>query len=136
YAAYLGAATLAGAEPVLLDATAATGHLPDLDALDPALLRRTAIFYLCSPSNPQGAVADRAYLARLIGLARHYDFVLALDECYAEIYDSAPPPGGLEAAEGRLERLLVFHSLSKRSSAPGLRSGFVAGDPALIAGLR
>ncbi len=137
YAAYEGAAVMAGAEPVFLEATAATGFLPDLDALTPDLLDRTALFYFCSPSNPQGAVADLAYLQRLIGLARRHGFVLAIDECYAEIYDSAPPPGGLEAAAGidggALDNLLVFHSLSKRSSAAGLRSGFVAGDPALIA---
>ena len=137
YAAYEGAAVMAGAEPVFLEATAATGFLPDLDSLTPELLDRTALFYFCSPSNPQGAVADVAYLQRLIGLARRHGFVLAIDECYAEIYDSVPPPGGLEAAAGidggALDNLLVFHSLSKRSSAAGLRSGFVAGDPALIA---
>jgi aspartate/methionine/tyrosine aminotransferase len=137
YAAYEGAAVMAGAEPVFLDATAETGHLPDLDALSPELLDRTALFYFCSPSNPQGAVADIAYLRRLIGLARTHGFVVAIDECYAEIYDGTPPPGGLEAAAGMdggaLDNLLVFHSLSKRSSAAGLRSGFVTGDPALIA---
>ncbi len=137
YAAYEGAAVMAGAEPVFLDATAETGFLPDLDALTPELLDRTALVYFCSPSNPQGAVADLDYLRRLIGLARRHGFILAIDECYAEIYDTAPPPGGLEAAAGidggALDNLLVFHSLSKRSSAAGLRSGFVAGDPALIA---
>lgn len=137
YAAYEGAAVMAGAEPVFLDATAETGFLPDLDALSPALLDRSALFYFCSPSNPQGAVADLAYLQRLIGLARQHGFVLAIDECYAEIYGAAPPAGGLEAAAsmdgGALDNLLVFHSLSKRSSAAGLRSGFVAGEPALIA---
>ncbi len=137
YAAYEGAAVMAGAEPVFLDANAETGHLPDLDALSPGLLDRTVLFYFCSPSNPQGAVADIDYLRRLIGLARTHGFILAIDECYAEIYDHAPPPGGLEAAAGMdggaLNNLLVFHSLSKRSSAAGLRSGFVAGDPSLIA---
>ncbi len=137
YAAYEGAAVMAGAEPVFLDATAETGFLPDLEALTPELLDRTELFYFCSPANPQGAVADLAYLERLIGLARRHGFVLAIDECYAEIYGSEPPPGGLEAAAridgGALDALLVFHSLSKRSSAAGLRSGFVAGDPALIA---
>ena len=145
YATYEGAAVMAGAEPVFLDATAATGFLPDLDALEAAqardgLLDRTALAYLCSPANPQGAIASRAYLARLIGLARRHGFVLAVDECYAEIYDAAPPPGALEAAAaidgGALDNLLVFHSLSKRSSAAGLRSGFVAGDARLIAASR
>ena len=140
YAAYEGAAAMAGAEPVYLDATADSAFLPDLEALSPELLNRTALFYLCSPANPQGAVADRFYLERLIGLARRHGFVLALDECYAEIYDRTPPPGGLEVAAGidggALDNLLVFHSLSKRSSAAGLRSGFVAGERRLIAGLR
>jgi len=141
YAAYEGAAVMAGAEPVFLDCTAETGFLPDLDRLesDPDLLRRTALIYLCSPSNPQGAVADRDYLARILRLARAHGIVLAADECYAEIYDAAPPPGMLEVAAATgagVEGLLVFHSLSKRSSAAGLRSGFVAGDPRLVALLR
>ena len=136
YAPYQGAAVAAGAEPVFLDTEAATGYLPDLDALSPALLDRTALFYLCSPSNPQGTVADLDYLRRALGLARQHGFVLAVDECYAEIYGDAPPPGGLAACDGRVDNLLVFHSLSKRSNAAGLRSGFVAGDPGLIAAFR
>ncbi len=140
YAPYEGAAIMAGAEPVLLPATEATGHLPDLDVLeaDRALLDRLALFYLCSPSNPQGAVADRPYLDRLLRLARRHGFVLAADECYADLYDAAPPPSLLEAAAadgGALDGVLVFHSLSKRSNGAGLRSGFVAGDPRLIAAL-
>ncbi|UEM03971.1 aminotransferase class I/II-fold pyridoxal phosphate-dependent enzyme [Skermanella rosea] len=143
YAAYEGAAVMAGAEAVFLTTTRETGFLPDLDALSPELLDRTALFYLCTPSNPQGAVADRAYLTRAIGLARRHGFVLAVDECYAEIYDAEAPTGVLEVAAaleargktsgGGLANLLVFHSLSKRSNAAGLRSGFVAGDPDLIA---
>ena len=136
YNVYLGAAALAGAEPVLLSVSAATGHLPALDELTPDLLERTAAFYLCSPANPQGAAADLAYLRRAVDLARRYDFALIVDECYTEIYTRAPPVGALEAAlalDGRLDGVLVFHSLSKRSSAAGLRSGFVAGDPALLA---
>jgi N-succinyldiaminopimelate aminotransferase len=136
YAVYYGAACMAGAEPVLLPATASTGFLPDLDAIPPGTLARTAAFYLCSPANPQGAVADRAYLARAIGLAREHGFALFLDECYSELWDEHPPPGGLDVTlndTGSLEQLLVFQSLSKRSNAAGLRSGFVAGDPALIA---
>jgi N-succinyldiaminopimelate aminotransferase len=140
YQCYAGAALAAGAEPVYLDATRANGFLPDLDALGPELLSRTALFYLCSPANPQGSVADMAYLKRLVQLARAHDFVLALDECYAEIYNQNPPPGGLQAAselaaDGAAEpfaNVLVFHSLSKRSSLPGLRSGFVAGDARII----
>ncbi|CAO3437899.1 aminotransferase class I/II-fold pyridoxal phosphate-dependent enzyme [Azospirillum endophyticum] len=139
YAPYEGAAVMAGAEPVFLSATRETGFLPDLDALAPELLERTALFYLCTPANPQGAAATPAYLAKAIGLARQYGFVLAVDECYAEIWLDAPPVGALQVAAGLPHEdgkpwanLLVFHSLSKRSSAAGLRSGFVAGDPALI----
>lgn len=138
YAVYYGAAVMAGAEPVLLPATPATGFLPDLDALQRDLLERTALFYLCSPANPQGAVADRAYLARALALARAHGFLLAVDECYSEIWDRAPPPGALEAAwaaDRGFANLVVLHSLSKRSSAPGLRSGFVAGDPEALARL-
>jgi N-succinyldiaminopimelate aminotransferase len=137
YQVYVGAAVLAGAEPAFMPTTRETGFLPDLDALDPALLDRAQIMYLCSPSNPQGAVADRAYLKRAIGLARRHDFLLVADECYAEIYPGdMPPPGALEAAAelgGGLDNLMVFHTLSKRSSAPGLRSGFAAGHPRAIA---
>jgi succinyldiaminopimelate transaminase len=136
YAAYEGAAVMAGGEAVFLTTTRETGFLPDLDALPSELLERTALFYLCTPSNPQGAVAGRSYLERAILLARRHGFVLAVDECYAEIYDREPPTGVLEVAAamgGDLSNLLVFHSLSKRSNAAGLRSGFVAGDPGLIA---
>ena len=137
YNVYLGGAVMAGAEPVLLSVSAATGYFPDLERLDPALLERTALFYLCSPANPQGAAADLGYLQRLIELARRYDFVLVIDECYAEIYTKSPPAGALEAAarlDGRLDSVVVCHSLSKRSSAAGLRSGFVAGDLDVLAG--
>ncbi|MGH6900658.1 MAG: aminotransferase class I/II-fold pyridoxal phosphate-dependent enzyme [Geminicoccaceae bacterium] len=136
YNVYFGAAAIAGAEPVLLSVSAATGHLPALDELTPELLERTAAFYLCSPSNPQGAAADLQYLRRLIALARRYEFLLIVDECYAEIYTQAAPVGALEAAIGSgggLDNVVVFHSLSKRSSAAGLRSGFVAGDPDVLA---
>jgi N-succinyldiaminopimelate aminotransferase len=113
--------------------------IPNLGALSSALLDRTALFYLCSPGNPQGAVAPIALLQAAIELARRYGFLLAVDECYAEIYDRSPPPGALEAA-ARLSdtpaNVIVFHSLSKRSSVPGLRSGFVAGDEAVIAAFR
>lgn len=136
YAVYVGAAVLAGAEPVYLPATAETGFLPDLDSLDSGLLERTAAFYLCSPANPQGAVADLAYLRKAVRLARRHGFVLLADECYAELYDREPPPGALQAAwaeDRSFANVLVFHSLSKRSNAAGLRSGFVAGDPEVLA---
>jgi len=136
YQTYLAAAALSGADPVLLPATRDTGFLPDLEALDRDTLDRTAVMFLCSPANPQGAVADATYLRRAVELARHHGFVLVVDECYAEIYDGIPPPGTLAAAGGEFDNVLVFHSLSKRSSAPGLRSGFVAGNARLIAALR
>jgi aspartate/methionine/tyrosine aminotransferase len=137
YQAYLGAALAAGAEPVFLNATEETGHLPDLDAIagDEALLSRTAAFYLCSPANPQGAVASEVYIRRALELARTYDFMLFLDECYSELYSGAAPTGGLEVAAktpGRFRNLVVFNSLSKRSNLPGLRSGFSAGDGAFL----
>ena len=134
YQVYAGAAVLAGAEPVFVAATAESGFLPDFEALPEALLARTALAYLCSPANPQGTVADRAYLTRLVALARRHDFVLAVDSCYGDIYGETPPPGVFEVcADGDLGHLIAFHSLSKRSNVPGLRSGFVAGDADLIA---
>jgi len=135
YHVYAGAAAAAGAEPICVPATRESGFLPDYAALPPALLARTTLGYFCSPSNPQGAVASLAQLQALIGLARRYDFTIAFDECYAEIYTETPPPGALQAAAalgGSLDNLLVFHSLSKRSSAPGLRGGVVVGDPRRI----
>ncbi len=139
YQVYYGAAVMSGAEPRYLAATPETGHLPDLTELDDATLKRTALMYLCSPANPQGAAADRAYLENAIRLARRFDFVLAVDECYGDIYDHQPPCGALEACATMNEgmgNVVVFHSLSKRSSVPGLRSGFVAGDPRLISAFR
>ena len=133
FQAYNGSAFATGAEPVYLDATPATGHLPDLDALarDTELLNRTAAFYLCSPSNPQGRMAPRSYISEALELARHYDFFLFFDECYSEIYTADVPVGGLEVAAAtpdRFKNLIVFNSLSKRSNLPGLRNGFAAGD--------
>lgn len=131
YQAYAAAAAASGAEPVFLDAEAATSFLPDLDGLSETLLQRTVAFYLCSPSNPQGAVADRAYLEKAVRLARKHDFLLFADECYSEIYTGTPPPGALESAHGEagsFANVVAFQSLSKRSGLPGLRSGFIAGD--------
>ena len=136
YLVYNGAATMAGADAVFLDATRENGFMPDLAAIPREVLERTALFYLCSPANPQGTIASLDYLKQAILLARRWDFVLAVDECYAEIFDRVPPPGALEACAALgdgYDRVVVFHSLSKRSSAAGLRSGFVAGDPGLIA---
>jgi len=135
YNVYSGGVVMAGAEPFYLDATAETGHLPDLKAISEETLARTAIFYLCSPANPQGAIASLDYLKQAIALARAHDFLLVVDECYAEIYDRTPPPGALEAAAALgsdFANVVVFHSLSKRSSAAGLRMGFIAGDAEVI----
>ncbi|MCZ6511437.1 MAG: aminotransferase class I/II-fold pyridoxal phosphate-dependent enzyme [Alphaproteobacteria bacterium] len=140
YQVYVGAAAMARAETVLLPAGPETGFQPDFASVDPAILERTALAYLNSPANPQGSIADLTMLEAAVELARRYDFVLAVDECYSEIYTADPPPGGLSAcskiADGSAEmsrNVLVFHSLSKRSNVPGLRSGFVAGDAHLIA---
>ncbi|MFT5180171.1 MAG: N-succinyldiaminopimelate aminotransferase [Alphaproteobacteria bacterium] len=136
YQVYVGAAAMARAEIVLLPAGPQTGFQPDFAALDPAVLERTALAYLNSPANPQGSIANLEMLESAIELARRYDFVLAVDECYSEIYTADPPPGGLSACASLAEgcrNVLVFHSLSKRSNVPGLRSGFVAGAPDLIA---
>lgn len=139
YQVYAVAALTVGAEPVYINATAATGHLPDFESLDPALLDRTAVVYLCSPANPQGAIASRDYWRALLSLAEKHDFRVMADECYSEIWRTAPPVGVLQvAAEMGVdpERVLAFHSLSKRSNLPGLRSGFVAGGPQSIAAMR
>ncbi|MEA2950617.1 MAG: N-succinyldiaminopimelate aminotransferase [Alphaproteobacteria bacterium] len=133
YAAYSAGALAADCEPVYMPATKETGFLPDLDALSDDLLARTVAFYLASPSNPQGAVADAAYLARLCALARRFGFLVFADECYCEIYSDRAPPGMLEAAGPDFANVVVFHSLSKRSSLPGMRVGFAAGDRRFLA---
>lgn len=139
YQVYAVAALSVGAEPVYVNATAETGHLPDFASLPKDILDRTAIAYICSPANPQGAVADAAYWRTLIGLAEAHDFQIFADECYSEIWRDTAPVGALQiAAEmgADPERVVVFHSLSKRSNLPGLRSGFVAGGPGSIARIR
>jgi N-succinyldiaminopimelate aminotransferase len=132
YQVYAVAALAVGAEPVYVPATAATGFLPDYGSLPKDVLDRVALAYICSPANPQGAVASKEYLADLLALAEKHDFQILADECYSEIWRNAPPPGLLQVAAGQgadPERALVFHSLSKRSNLPGLRSGFVAAGP-------
>ena len=139
YQVYMVAAISVGAEPVFVPATQASGFLPDYAALPAGVLDRVAVCYLCSPSNPQGAVASRDYWAGLLDLAEKHDFQIFADECYSEIYRDAPPVGALEVAAEKgvdPERVLVFHSLSKRSNLPGLRSGFAAGGPESIRRLR
>ncbi len=139
YQVYMVAALSVGAEPVFVPATSATGFLPDYASVGPETLNRTAIVYICSPANPQGAVASRDYWANLMALAEQYDFRIFADECYSEIYRGVPPTGALEVARdvgADPERVTVFHSLSKRSNLPGLRSGFVAGGPKSIAQIK
>lgn len=138
YQIYEGATFLAGAEPYFMNADAEHRYLPDLDAVPAKVWERCAVLFVCSPGNPTGAVADIAYLRRALELADRHDFIVASDECYSELYfdEAMPPPGLLQAAiaagHSQFERCVVFHSLSKRSSVPGMRSGFVAGDPRLI----
>ena len=139
YQVYAVAALSVGAEPVYVNATPETGHLPDYHALPAEVLDRTALAYVCSPANPQGAVADAAYWRALIDLAERHDFRILADECYAEVWRDAPPVGILSVAAemgADPERVLSFHSLSKRSNLPGLRSGFVAGGPQSVARMR
>ncbi|WP_022707895.1 aminotransferase class I/II-fold pyridoxal phosphate-dependent enzyme [Paracoccus zeaxanthinifaciens] len=138
YQVYAVAAAAVNAEPVFVAATPETGNLPDYAGLDAALLDRTAIAYLCSPANPQGAVADEDYLRDLIALAEKHDFLVFADECYSEIWRDAPPPGALKVATdmGLADRVVMFNSLSKRSNLPGLRSGFAAGGPEQLRQMR
>lgn len=145
YQCYAAAAIAAGADPVYVPATRENRFMPDFAALPEGLLARTAMIYFCSPANPQGVVADPFYLTKLIELAREHDIMLAIDECYADIYDVEPPMSALQAAialagshhadaaqSDPFANIIVFHSLSKRSSLPGLRSGFVTGDRAFM----
>ncbi|MGI8525972.1 MAG: aminotransferase class I/II-fold pyridoxal phosphate-dependent enzyme [Pseudolabrys sp.] len=133
YAAYAAGAGAVGAEPVYLAARKHSDFLPDLDALSEELLARTIVFFLASPSNPQGAVADRPHLERLLKLARQHGFLIFADECYSEIYSKTPPTGMLEVGADDFSNIVIFHSLSKRSSLPGLRVGFAAGDRKFLA---
>jgi len=138
YQIYEGAALLAGAEPYFIDTPAENGFLPNLEAVPTDVWQRVQLLYLCSPGNPGGAVMSVAQWQQALALAERYDFLIAADECYAELYadDTRPPPSLLNAAltsgHAAFERCVVFHSLSKRSSLPGLRSGFVAGDAQLL----
>ncbi len=138
YQIYEGAALLAGATPHYLPCLAENGFNPDFDAVAPETWARCQILFLCSPGNPTGALVPLTTLKKLIALADQYDFVIAADECYSELYfdEQTPPPGLLTACAelGRTDfkRCVVFHSLSKRSNLPGLRSGFVAGDASLL----
>ncbi|WP_417817191.1 aminotransferase class I/II-fold pyridoxal phosphate-dependent enzyme [Tritonibacter scottomollicae] len=132
YQVYMIAAISVAAEPMFVPATDETGHLPDYASLPEEVLNRTAVAYICSPANPQGAVASRAYWEQLIRLAEKYDFKIFADECYSEIYRDSAPVGALTVADelgADPERIVLFNSLSKRSNLPGLRSGLLAGGP-------
>ena len=135
YQVYMVAAISVNARPVMVPATHDNAYLPDYSGLPTDMLNRVAAAYICSPSNPQGAVADEGYLRELIELAEQFDFKIFADECYSEIYRNDAPPGALQVAKDMgadPERVVIFHSLSKRSNLPGLRSGFVAGGPESI----
>lgn len=139
YQCYAAAALSAGAEPVYVSATRDTGFLPDFASVPRDTLARTAAVYMCSPSNPEGGAATAETWTRLFALADEFDFTILADECYSEIYTATPPTGALEVrarAHKDFDRLLAFHSLSKRSNLPGMRSGFIAGDATLIARFR
>ncbi len=138
YQIYEGAALLAGAQPYFINTTEENAYLPDFNTVPESVWRRCQLLYICSPGNPTGAVIPQPQLERLIELAERYDFVIASDECYSEIYadENNPPTGLLEAAVAigntKFKRCIIFHSLSKRSNAPGLRSGFVSGDAEIL----
>lgn len=138
YQIYEGAALLAGAEPFYLDTTPDNGFIPDFDSVPDSIWQRCQLVYICSPGNPTGKILEFDVLKRLLELSDRHAFIIAADECYSEIYpdETAPPIGLLEAAArlGRTDfrRCVVFHSLSKRSNLPGLRSGFVAGDAQIL----
>jgi N-succinyldiaminopimelate aminotransferase len=139
YQIYEGAAFLAGATPEFLACTAENGFIPDFDQVPAEVWERCQLLYICTPGNPTGAVMSVAQLQQALHLAEQYDFIVASDECYSELYfDEAHPPVGLLQAAAQMgntdyKRCVVFHSLSKRSNAPGLRSGFVAGDAQVLA---
>ena len=138
YQIYEGAAFLSGATPCFYNTVKENNYLPDFDSIDETTWQRCQVIYICTPGNPTGSVISRAQLIKLIKLSQQYDFIIASDECYSEIYfdENNPPPGLLEAAEQcdntDFTNCIVFHSLSKRSNLPGMRSGFVAGDAQLI----
>ena len=138
YQIYEGAALLAGAEPYFLNTCPENQYLPDFESVPEEVWSRCSLIYVCSPGNPTGAILREEDFFKLMELAERFDFVIASDECYSELYfdENHPPQGLLGAAVNygnhEFKRCVVFHSLSKRSNAPGLRSGFVAGDHEII----
>jgi N-succinyldiaminopimelate aminotransferase len=138
YQIYEGAAFLAGAEPIFLACTEQNQFVPDFSAVSPEIWQRCQLLYICSPGNPTGAIMSIEQLQQVLRLAEQYDFIVASDECYSELYfDENQAPVGLLQAAAQMgnttwQRCVVFHSLSKRSNAPGMRSGFIAGDAAIL----
>jgi len=136
YQSYGAGIVAAGMAPLLLDAHAGNGHLPEIEAVPAALLDRTVLAYFGSPSNPAGTVASAARMRSIVETARRHDFLLFSDECYSELYGGEPPTGALAVSQdGNYSHVCVFNSLSKRSNLPGLRCGFAAGDAAFIKAL-
>ena len=139
YQCYMVAAKAAGAEPIFVPALSKNSFLPDFNQLSSEVLNRVTLCYICSPSNPQGAIANHDYWKNLLHLAESYDFKILADECYSEIYRQEKPPGAIESLSklgANPERLIIFNSLSKRSNLPGLRSGFAVGGKDAIAALK
>ena len=138
YQIYEGATILAGAEPYYLNTIEQNGYLPDFDSVPDSIWERCQLLFICSPGNPTGTVMETASHEKLMALAKRFDFIIASDECYTELYDDeAKPPQGLlqsayESGNTLFKRCVIFQSLSKRSNAPGLRSGFVAGDAEIL----
>ena len=138
YQIYEGAALLAGAAPYFCSSFEQNDYQQDFDSIDPKVWKDTGLIYICSPANPTGKSLTDRQLENLINLAHRYDFYIASDECYSEIYlDTEKRPNSLLAVSHNManknhERCVAFHSLSKRSNLPGLRSGFVAGDKTLL----
>mgnify|MGYP000269700135 FL=1 len=138
YQIYEGAAFLSGAQPVFLPCLEGNNFIPDYSAVPEETWQRCQLVYLCSPGNPTGSVTSSETLKQLIELSDKYDFIIASDECYSEIYqDETNPPVGLlevcrQLGRSNFKNCVIFHSLSKRSNLPGLRSGFVAGDAEVL----
>lgn len=142
YAPYRASAIISGLSPYWMNVSDKTNHLPCIDSIPEKIAKAIGLFYLCTPSNPEGAVASFGYIENLLKIARHYNWIVVVDECYSELYYDVAPIGALHVAEktfsqssNAFENLIVINSLSKRSSAAGLRVGFVCGDKRIISGL-
>ncbi len=137
YQTYYAAAIMSGSKPLIFPTKAENNFLPKIDDFERDILSKLRLLYICSPTNPQGACASYEYIANIIKIAQKYNFLVAFDECYSEIYYNSPPIGALEVCYKEsltLKNVVVFNSLSKRSNVAGLRSGFIVGDPDIISG--